>query len=129
MDNTVEAYVYTGKEDVPMEVTSVMVHPSVVIPKFAFRGCTELESWYSARVSRLSGREHSGFAGHWRANEIPSTVVRIDGQAYTCCARPKEVKLCEGLKTIGNEAFAHCVSLKRINIPSTLETIGNRARL
>ncbi|MCD8185769.1 MAG: leucine-rich repeat domain-containing protein, partial [Rikenellaceae bacterium] len=51
-------------------------------------------------------------------------VETIEQWAFRYCLNLREVKLNDGLKTIGNSAFYGCNSLTSIEIPGSVETLG-----
>lgn len=55
---------------------------------------------------------------------IPSTVEKIDEQAFYDCKKLKEVTIEDGVKAIGVSAFANCEKLKRVEIPASVTSIG-----
>lgn len=54
----------------------------------------------------------------------PPTVESIGDLAFDCCGNLREVKLSEGLKTIGASAFGNA-AIERIEMPSTVRRIGD----
>ena len=74
---------------------------SRIIDAFAFYGCSAL--------TKIN---------------IPSSVKRIEEQAFADCSMLAEVTLNEGLTYIGDWAFGALQKLKSITIPSTVEDMG-----
>jgi len=58
---------------------------------------------------------------------IPSTVQRIEYNAFYSCSSLISVTLPEGLTYIGNSAFRSCSKLSSITIPTTLTSLGEEA--
>jgi len=60
--------------------------------------------------------------------EIDGTaVVGIGDRAFFSCHELTELKLPEGLKSIGNMGVASCSALKNVSLPKSLERIGDEA--
>lgn len=59
--------------------------------------------------------------------ELPSTLKRIEYNAFKTCTNLKNVSLPESLRRIGNNAFFACKRLRRIELAerSKLEEIGD----
>lgn len=55
---------------------------------------------------------------------IPSTVQRIENNAFNSCSLLISVTLSEGLTYIGDNAFGSCTVLPSITIPSTITSMG-----
>lgn len=58
---------------------------------------------------------------------LPSTIQRIEDEAFGWCKKLSRAYLPRSLKKIGNKAFARCDSLTLISLPDSLIEIGNRA--
>ncbi len=58
--------------------------------------------------------------------EVPGSVVAIGGYCFSN-TEVKEVRLSEGLKSIGEMCFHHCNNLSAIHIPDTVEYLGEWA--
>jgi len=58
---------------------------------------------------------------------IPSSVEEIGNEAFLGCQNLNQIKLSEGLKIIENSAFYNCSSLSSVKIPESVENIGIRA--
>ena len=123
-----EVYMYTGSGEVPKDVVSVHIHPSVTdIPASTFQNCRELKN-----VTINEGLVTIGswaFVGCSELQSIsfPSTLFQIGYSAFNGCANLREVVFNEGLKYIGTKSFEYCHSLESINFPSTLLKISNLA--
>lgn len=59
--------------------------------------------------------------------ELPSTIKRIDNQAFFDCQSLKSITIPNGLTSIGTRAFGNCSSLTSIKIPDTIICIQPRA--
>lgn len=57
---------------------------------------------------------------------LPSTITSIGFQSFYNCASLREIKLPEGLATIGSSAFAYA-ALDKVSMPSTVRTINGHA--
>ena len=55
---------------------------------------------------------------------LPSTLIKIDDNAFNYNKKLNDINFPEGLTTIGWDAFAYDESLKSITLPSTLTSIG-----
>ncbi len=93
------------------------------IEECAFRDCKKLGAVNLKNVSTLGLRafQYSGITELTAGNNL--TVIPND--AFSGCARLARVSI-PGAVTIGNQAFANCVTLKQINMPKA-ETIGEYA--
>lgn len=55
---------------------------------------------------------------------VPSSVVKIDSNAFLNCHYLTSINIPEGVESIGQLAFALCFSLKEIVLPNSLNSIG-----
>lgn len=55
--------------------------------------------------------------------EIPSSIRILNGMAFKNCEYLKEIKLNNGITTIGSNTFENCTSLETINIPNSVTEI------
>jgi hypothetical protein len=107
------------KDDIPMDVTHVKVHPSVKeIYDKAFEDRLSL-----VEVEISEGLERIGWGAFCDStlkhiNKLPSNLKEIGDGAFCRCERLDSIEFPEGLRVIGREAFAECPALKRIKIPS-----------
>lgn len=76
---------------------------------------------------REIGEYAFGNCGELESVKLPSTLTRINANAFRCCYNLKEVELPEGLVSIGDRAFLSCESLSEIRLPQSLKEIGNAA--
>ena len=119
-----EDFVYAPGEEVPRDVTRVVVPGSVaVLPDEAFcdnhsleevvldEGVVEVGEWAFYKCVSL-----------WRVH-LPSTILRIGDDAFSGCTSLRELNLPEGITEIGPAAFVHLSSLERVCLPSTLSVI------
>lgn len=58
---------------------------------------------------------------------IPSSVQRIENDAFNSCTSLISVTLPEGLSYIGDYAFRNCIALPNITIPSTITSMGKKS--
>ena len=100
-----EDFVYAPGEEVPRDVTRVVVPGSVtVLPANAFRDNRSLEEVV-----------------------LEEGVVEVGQSAFGSCTVLRELNLPEGITEIGSGAF-HCLSsLECVRLPSTLNTISEDA--
>lgn len=91
------------------EITSVVISEGIdTIGYSAFQGCEKL-----VKV------------------EIPSSIKKwketsYNNSAFENCTALQELKLAEGLTTLGQRAFAGCSSLERVRVPSAIQTFPNQ---
>ena len=57
---------------------------------------------------------------------IPNTVTRISGSAFSSCYSLKSVTIPEGVETIGLGAFYDCTELKSVIIPNSVTKISEQ---
>ena len=60
-----------------------------------------------------------------RSVTIPSSVKKIDRNAFSWCVNLEEVELSKGLEVIGSEAFCGTDSLVSIVVPDGVTSIGD----
>ena len=120
-----EVYVYTGREDVPRNVTHVRFHPRVVeVDKEVFRDCKSLrEVILNDGLREIGSYAFENCKSLQSINNIPSTVIKIGNFAFSGCTELKKVVLNEGLREIGLNAFSGCSSLKKILLNEGLTEI------
>lgn len=58
---------------------------------------------------------------------FPSTLIRIELNAFSGSYRLTKIEFQEGLVSIGQDAFASCNNLLDLDLPSTLQTIQSNA--
>lgn len=71
--------------------------------------------------------EEVGGVRAYDALVFPSTLKSVGESAFSSIRTLKEVRLNEGLETIGKEAFRNCGITSAITIPSTLQSLGVNA--
>jgi hypothetical protein len=119
-------FVYTGEQEVPADVTHVIIDRSVkIIPERAFYnrqklvsvkmhdGVEKIERWAFYRCHSLRGIKLPG-------------VVAVERGAFQLCTALTDVEFGDKLETIGGNAFSNCRSLRNINMP-TVKDIGDNA--
>ena len=57
---------------------------------------------------------------------VPSSVMTIEYQAFSCCENLKVLKLTEGLQEIGGEAFEY-TAIEELKIPKSVTSISGKA--
>ena len=97
-------YTVTAIMSVDLNITSVEIPEGVTSIGTAFMGKTALSSVV-----------------------IPSTVQRIEKEAFKQCYSLTSVRFSEGLTYIGANSFEECSNLQSITIPTTLTIMGSRA--
>ena len=123
-----EDFVYEPGEEVPRDVTRVVVPGSVtVLPADAFRGNRSLqEAVFEEGVVEIGGRAFFGCKS-LRHLRFPSTLVKIGEEAFYGCTSLNDLNLPEGITQIGYGAFGRLSSLERIRLPSTLNVVAASA--
>lgn len=108
---------------------------SIIIPgnyatirEDAFRGCTALKSFTlkkSAYGYPNQSIEHEAFrdCSALKTISLPTTLKSISPHAFHGCAAT-ELKIPEGVVSIGYGAFANSPYLTKVTLPGTLTTIG-----
>lgn len=71
----------------------------------------------------------TGYVGDREVVEIPAKVngirvAGIDGYAFQANSRVRQVKISEGVETLGSFAFKNCSALTDVELPSSLKVIG-----
>ena len=65
------------------------------------------------------------FSGSMITNiTLPNTLLAIDHQAFSDCARLERIRIPNGVTSIGYGAFSGCTSLTNVTIPNGITTIG-----
>ena len=125
----VPAYVVTVQKTVPkQDVTRVVVHSGVTaIEADAFRDWTSLEAVVFEGRSRLERIGDHAFAGTaLREFSAPGSLKKIGAGAFADCKSLKQVRLNEGLESLGGEgdgAFQGS-GLEAMRLPSSLKRMG-----
>jgi hypothetical protein len=119
-------FVYTGEQDVPSDVTHVIIDRSVkIIPERAFLNRRKLVSVeMHDGVERIEERAFQGCIS-LRGIKLPG-VVAVELGAFQLCTALTDVDFGDKLETIRYDAFNNCHSLQKIKMPS-LRAIGLRA--
>ena len=112
------------------KLTQLKVPPTVKIIEYeAFLGCSDLGGINFANESRIQRIGKLAFSGCRELKNVNVAVKEIEKYAFQYCSKLIEVKLQEGLLTIGDGAFYKCVALNRVELPSTVKEIGEHAFL
>jgi len=115
-------FIYTGNEEVPIDITHVRIHPSLTsIPDRAFLGRTNLQSIQFHQNLQSIGDYTFGDCTSLTKIKIPPGTS-IGQYAFAGCTNLSDVELGEGVDTIGTMAFYRCTNLTNINIPPTSTT-------
>lgn len=104
---TVKKYVSGSNISIPSKVTVASEseeEPDAVYTVVAISG----QAFYSADISSVS---------------VPGTVTTIEQYAFWR-SKLKEIKLAEGLESIGFGAFKECTQITDVKLPSTLKELG-----
>ena len=104
-NNATDIFVYMGEgSEVPNDVVSVRVHPSVrVIPNGAFQDHKQL-----------------------KAVDISEGVIEIGEKAFACTMNLDEIRIASTVKRIGRLAFNN-TKARSIILPDSIESIGDGA--
>jgi hypothetical protein len=118
-----DIFVYNGEQEVPADVTHVIIDRSVkIIPREAFlhrRKLVYVE--YHDGVEKI---EVGDFQGCHSLRGIKLLgVVEVGFLAFKYCSALTDVEFGDKLETIGGNAFSNCHSLGNIKIP-TVKDIG-----
>lgn len=92
---------------------------------YAFYGLNLAEVKLPKGIVRI-GDYLLGYCYSLKSVDIPSSVKSIGYNAFRYCPL-ENIKLPDGLETIGRDGFYGCSKLKEIKFPPTLKTIGNYA--
>lgn len=111
------------------------------IKQYAFAGSTIEEVHFPEGISQLPEGVCYG-CSHLTTVTLPTTLKKIDVQAFTFCTGLTEINLPDGLEEIGNRAFgaygefpvyyplpSKSTSLKKIEIPNSVTKIDDCAFL
>ena len=113
--------------DTGSPITSVTIPSAVTeIGKQAFMDCSELKEVHIAQgvqVIGVSAFERCGI----EVMVLPSSVTRIEGNAFAYNFSLRSVGMSASLAYIGDYAFAGCCTLPSITIPATVTYIGEAA--
>jgi hypothetical protein len=117
-------FVYTRQDNVPRDVTSVTVHPSIGVIGFAaFYKRSDLTTVILGEgleeIGKMAFRECTSL----HEVVIPPRVWVIGGGAFLQCTRLMTVIIGMGLEEIGEEAFRKCTSLHHVVIPPSVREI------
>jgi hypothetical protein len=119
-------FVYTGEQEVPADVTHVIIDRSIkIIPERAFLDRRKLVSVETHDGIEIV--EELAFCGCWslRGIKLPG-VKKVGDMAFSICTALTDVEFGDKLETIGSHAFCSCYSLQKIYMPS-VRTIEDRA--
>jgi len=119
-------FVYTGEQEVPADVTHVLIDRSVkIIPERAFLNRQKLVS--VEMHDGVEKIEEQAFQGCISLRGIKLLGVKIvERVAFQNCRALTDVEFGGKLETIREGAFSLCRSLRNINMP-TVKTIGTGA--
>jgi hypothetical protein len=119
-------FVYNGEQEVPADVTHVLIDRSVkIIPREAFHNRPKLVSVaFHDGVKKIERRAFYGCRSLRRLKMLG--VVEVEYSAFASCTALTDVEFGDKLETIRDSAFSHCYSLRNINMP-TVKNIGDYA--
>ena len=127
MEYRIPQYVTTVKKEkvARQDVQCVVVHAAVTeIMDDAFRGWTNLREVVFESGSRLRRVGDHAFAGTTlRGFAAPEGLREIGICAFMGCKNLREVKLNEGLESLGKGAFRDS-GVEEVHLPSSLRTMG-----
>lgn len=92
------------------------------IGQWAFSYCKSLKNITLSQVVVMRAGAFCGSGGIEYADL--SSLVNIPFAAFSNCTGLKSVKLCDDLRSIGDDAFCRCQQLKEISIPKGLKQLG-----
>ena len=94
-----------------------------------FEGCTSLAiDINDFDFSNLRSLERLFTACSWLTEfTIPSTIEKIDYNAFSYCMKLTSITIPASVKEIGNSAFYGCAKLTSVSIPSSVERIDDLA--
>lgn len=98
------------------------------IGRYAFRGCTALQSADSI-ISHATSLGQYAFVGCAAITSlrIPGSISSITSNAFRSCTGLTSVVIEDGVTSIGDYAFANCSSLTTITIPPSVASISTTA--
>ena len=70
---------------------------------------------------------YRSYAYYLKSVQLPSTLKRIGGWAFSSASQLTSITLPEGLEEIADRAFSGCTGIESLQLPSTLKVIGDRA--
>lgn len=70
---------------------------------------------------------YRSYAYYLKSVQLPSTLKRIGGGAFSSASQLTSITLPEGLEEIADRAFSGCTGIESLQLPSTLKVIGDRA--
>ena len=73
------------------------------------------------------GRNAFSYRREMTELKIPSSVTKIDYEAFKGCEKLKKIEFSEGLVSIGEQAFRDCYSLTELVLPESLTELGPSA--
>lgn len=76
---------------------------------------------------RVIGRRAFEKCARLEAVTLPSSVERVELEAFNGCSSLRRVSLGEGLRVIQPRAFWYCASLSEITLPASVTLIASRA--
>jgi len=116
-------FVYTGEQDVPADVTHVIIDRSVkIIPQRAFFQRANLVSVKMHDEVEKIGEYAFNECRSLRGIKLPG-VKEVEVDAFAFCTALTDVEFGDKLETIGFGAFSGCRSLRSIKMP-TVKNIG-----
>jgi hypothetical protein len=126
LDNYMAKFVYTGQENVPVNVNHVQVHPSIkVIHARAFLRSLLMSVELHDGIGLIE--KHAFYKCKFLCKILfPPFVRAIEDYAFFGCSGLTTAILNDGLEEIGERAFWGC-ALVCINIPSSIRAIKNYA--
>lgn len=110
------------------EVTQVILDDTVTaIPKYAFKGCVNLQSLTMPDSVTTIGEEAFHGCTGLEDVTISNNITSISDRAFYNCAALQSVTIPDSVTYIGYGAFLYCNSLQRVNIGKNVSTIQEDA--
>lgn len=103
------------------------VYGNVIVEKYAFRGCTQLQEVVLESGSQVSTLNEGAFydCSSLESFYITPSMTKIGYEAFRGCTSLKTVTFAEKGKTLsfGEAAFMDCTSLTTVNLPANVSEI------
>ncbi len=110
-------------------VREIYITADIYKSLFGEEPCTveEAKIDYDSSEFEIEGTILTQYKGDGREVKIPQGITTIGNAAFLFCGKLTDVRIPNSVETIGDGAFMQCGELKNINIPESVKTIGTRA--